>query len=94
MAIALARVARSQLYGVAPWDPVSIVGPAAAVLAIALLAAWIPAARAVRVTRPAPSATNSGQSRSSSFSLTSALDHAASNSRSAPTPPLRFSFGL
>jgi predicted permease len=50
LAIALARVARSQLYGVAPWDPVSIVGSAAAVLAIALLAAWIPAARAVRVT--------------------------------------------
>ena len=53
LAVALAGVARSQLYGVAPWDPVSVVGSAAAVLAIALLAAWIPAARAVRVT-PAP----------------------------------------
>jgi ABC-type antimicrobial peptide transport system permease subunit len=53
VAIALARVAQSQLYQVAPWDPISVVGPAAAVLAIALFAAWIPAARAVRVT-PAP----------------------------------------
>ena len=53
VAIALAQIARSQLYGVAPWDPVSVVGSAAAVLAIALLAAWVPVARAVRVT-PAP----------------------------------------
>jgi ABC-type antimicrobial peptide transport system permease subunit len=53
LAVALAGAARSQLYGVAPWDPVSVMASAAAVLGIALLAAWIPAARAVRVT-PAP----------------------------------------
>jgi predicted permease len=47
--IALGAAARSQLFGVAPWDPLSILGSSAAVASIALLAAWIPAARAVRV---------------------------------------------
>jgi putative ABC transport system permease protein len=50
LAVALAQIVRSQLYGVEPWDPVSVIGSAAAVVAIAMLAAWAPAARAVRVT--------------------------------------------
>jgi predicted permease len=48
-AVGLARLVRAQLYGVAPWDPVSVVGAAAVVIAVALAAAWLPAARMARV---------------------------------------------
>ena len=53
VAVAFAGIVRRELYNVAPWDPVSVLGSAAAVAAIALLAAWAPAARAVRVS-PGP----------------------------------------
>jgi predicted permease len=48
-ALALARLIASLLYGVAPSDPGSIVVAVAAMLAVALLAAAIPARRAGRV---------------------------------------------
>jgi predicted permease len=49
IAVALAGIVRGQLYGVAPWDPLSILGSAAAIGAVSMLAAWAPAARAVRL---------------------------------------------
>ena len=44
-----ARLIRTLLFGVAPWDPVAIGGAAAVLMAIALLASWGPARRAARV---------------------------------------------
>jgi len=44
-----ARLVRTLLFGVAPWDPVAIGGAAAVLMAIALLASWGPARRAARV---------------------------------------------
>jgi predicted permease len=49
LALALARVVASLLYGVGPSDPVTFVGAPLALGAIALLAAWLPARRASRV---------------------------------------------
>jgi ABC-type antimicrobial peptide transport system permease subunit len=49
LALGLTRLARSLLYGVAPWDPVSIAAAAALVAAVALGAGYVPAARATRV---------------------------------------------
>jgi ABC-type antimicrobial peptide transport system permease subunit len=46
---AAAQAARSMLLGVAPLNPVSYAFSAAAALALALAAAWIPARRATRV---------------------------------------------
>jgi putative ABC transport system permease protein len=43
------RAISSQLYGVRPGDPESFAGAAATLLAVALLGAWIPARRAMRV---------------------------------------------
>jgi predicted permease len=43
------RVLRGLLYEVAPSDPVSFVGGAAVLLAVAMAAAWLPARRATRV---------------------------------------------
>jgi len=48
-ALALARLIASMLYGVAPTDPVSMALAVAAMLAVALLAAAIPARRATSV---------------------------------------------
>jgi predicted lysophospholipase L1 biosynthesis ABC-type transport system permease subunit len=48
-AVALTRVLRSQLYGVAPTNPPSYVAATVVLGAIALLAAWLPARRAGRV---------------------------------------------
>ena len=48
-AIALSRLVRSQLYGITPHDPVTIVAAALALAAVALLAGYIPARRATRV---------------------------------------------
>jgi predicted permease len=48
-ALAAVRVLRSMLFGVTVHDPATFAGVAALVLAIAALAAWIPARRATRV---------------------------------------------
>jgi putative ABC transport system permease protein len=47
--LAFTRLLRSLLYEVSPWDPVTLLGVALVVLTVALLAAWLPAARATRV---------------------------------------------
>jgi putative ABC transport system permease protein len=47
--LALARVMKSMLYGVKPWDPLSIMLVAILLTAVTLLAAYIPARRASRV---------------------------------------------
>ena len=49
IALALTRLVQAQLYGIAPWDPVSIAAAAASVAAVALAAGYVPAARATRV---------------------------------------------
>jgi ABC-type antimicrobial peptide transport system permease subunit len=48
-AFALAQLVKSMLYGLTATDPTSFVAAAVLLLAIALLAAWIPALRASRV---------------------------------------------
>ena len=48
-AIALARLVRAQLYGVAPTDPFSMALAAIALVAVAMLAGYVPAQRATRV---------------------------------------------
>ncbi len=47
--LALVRLVKTMLYGLQPRDPVSLAGSALLLLAVALLAGWIPAARASRV---------------------------------------------
>ncbi len=47
--LALVHLVKTMLYGLQPRDPASLAGSALLLLAIALLAAWIPAARASRV---------------------------------------------
>ena len=49
IALALTSLIRSQLYGIVPNDPVSIAAAALALVAVALLAGYIPAERATRV---------------------------------------------
>jgi predicted permease len=44
-----ARIVRSYLFGVEPHDPATVAGASILLLAIAVLAAWIPARRAMRV---------------------------------------------
>jgi len=48
-ALALSRLIKSQLYGVEPSDPFTLVAAVLALLLVALGAAWIPARRATRV---------------------------------------------
>jgi ABC-type antimicrobial peptide transport system permease subunit len=48
-ALAAARLVATLLFGVAPWDPPTLAAVAAALFAVALLAAWLPARAAVRV---------------------------------------------
>jgi predicted permease len=48
-ALTLTRLMTSLLYGVAPHDPATIAGVALLLLAVALLASWLPARRATRV---------------------------------------------
>ena len=45
----VARLIRTFLFGVAPWDPAAVVGAVLVLLAIATLASWIPARRAGQV---------------------------------------------
>ena len=47
-AFAAGRLIRSQLYGVAPYDPLALAAAAVALVAVALFAAWLPARRAAR----------------------------------------------
>jgi ABC-type antimicrobial peptide transport system permease subunit len=47
--LALARLVRSQLYGVSPMDATSAAVAAAVVTAIALIAGFLPARRATRI---------------------------------------------
>jgi len=49
LAHALARLVESQLYGIAPGDPLSMLLAAAVLVAVALAAGYIPAERATRV---------------------------------------------
>jgi predicted permease len=48
-AIAVVRALQSVLYEISPWDPLAWIGSAATLLAVSLLASWIPARRALRV---------------------------------------------
>ena len=48
-AFGLTRFIESQLYGVTPTDPLTFTGVAAVLLAVALLASYLPARRAIRV---------------------------------------------
>jgi ABC-type lipoprotein release transport system permease subunit len=50
LAVALAQIVRSNLYEVAPWDPLSVLAPTAATIGLTLIAGYIPAARAVKAT--------------------------------------------
>ena len=47
--LALSRLITSELWGVSPHDPLALVGVAALLLLIGLLACWVPARRATRV---------------------------------------------
>ena len=49
LALALTGLVRNRLYGVDPGDPVAIAGGALLLIAVGLLAAWIPARRAARI---------------------------------------------
>ena len=48
-ALALARVVKSHLYGIAPHDPMTFAAGAILLLAVALVACWLPARRALKV---------------------------------------------
>ena len=49
LAILAARTARTLLYGLQPWDPITLTLGALALGGVALLASWLPAHRASRV---------------------------------------------
>ncbi len=49
MTLALVRLVKTMLYGLQPRDPMSLAGSAVLLLGIALVAGWVPAARASRV---------------------------------------------
>jgi len=49
VALLTGRLIRSQLYGVASYDPLTLAAVVAALTAVALVAAWIPARRAARI---------------------------------------------
>lgn len=49
VALGLGQLVKSMLYGLQPSDPASLVGAAILLLAVALLAGWVPAMRASRV---------------------------------------------
>jgi ABC-type antimicrobial peptide transport system permease subunit len=49
IALSLGRLVRSMLYGLQPADPVSLTGAAGLLIAVALIAGWLPAMRASSV---------------------------------------------
>jgi len=49
IALALARWMRSVFFGIGPHDPVTMIGTVGMMIAVAVLAAWIPARRAARI---------------------------------------------
>jgi len=48
-ALGLMRLVKSMLYGIQPYDPLTMLGGVAILLTVALAASWIPARRAARV---------------------------------------------
>jgi predicted permease len=48
-ALGLTRLVKSMLYGIQPWDPVTMIGGVLILLTVALAASWIPALRAAGV---------------------------------------------
>jgi len=50
LSLATARVLRGQLYGVSAQDPATLAAVAATLLGVALIATFVPALRAIRVT--------------------------------------------
>ena len=49
LALGASRLVGSLLYGISPYDPLAYVAAAAALLLAAIIAAWLPAARAANV---------------------------------------------
>jgi len=49
VALMLTRLVKSMLYGIEPWDPVTLAGGVSVLLVVALGASWIPARRAAGV---------------------------------------------
>ena len=49
MALALAAILSAVIFGIAPYDPPTMIGSALVLLAVAVTAAWLPAHRAARV---------------------------------------------
>ena len=47
--IAVSRLARSILFGIAPQDPITLVTTAAVLIVVVLAASWLPARRAARI---------------------------------------------
>jgi len=48
-ALLLTRLVKSMLYGIQPWDPMTMIGGVVILQAVALAASWIPARRAAGV---------------------------------------------
>jgi len=49
LTLAMTRLVRGLLYGIAPYDPLTIIIAVAVLLTVAVLAAWIPASRAAKI---------------------------------------------
>jgi ABC-type antimicrobial peptide transport system permease subunit len=49
IALVLVRVVRGIIYGIEPHDPLTMIGAAVLMIAVAALAAWIPARRAAKI---------------------------------------------
>ena len=49
LALAITQLMRSAFFGIKPYDPLTVTGSVALLLAIAVLAAWIPARRAAKI---------------------------------------------
>jgi predicted permease len=49
IALAIVRIVRTVLFGVEPYDPATVIGAVILLLAVATLAAWIPARRAAKI---------------------------------------------